>query len=38
MAAIIENYNVKHGIKLSVKNVGGTGVIDSYPLYMAMFL
>lgn len=38
MKSIIENYGVKHGIKLSAKNVGGTGVIDSFPLYMAMFL
>jgi predicted AAA+ superfamily ATPase len=38
MNSIIENYGVKHGIKLSVKNVGGTEIIDSYPLYMAMFL
>ncbi len=38
MNSIIENYGVKHGIKLSAKNVGGTEIIDSYPLYMAMFL
>jgi len=38
MKAIIENHGVKHGIKLSSKNVGGTEVVDSYPLYMAMFL
>jgi len=38
MTSIIENYGVKHGIKLSAKNVGGTEIIDSYPLYMAMFL
>jgi len=35
---MIENYGVLHGIKLSTKNVGGTKTIDSYPLYMAMFL
>ena len=35
---VIENYGVKHGIKLSSKNVGGTSVVDSFPLYMAMFL
>jgi predicted AAA+ superfamily ATPase len=38
MATIIENFGVKHGIKLSAKNVGGTSVVDSFPLYMAMFL
>ena len=38
MASIIEKYGVKHGIKLSAKNVGGTEYVDSYPLYMAMFL
>jgi len=38
MASIIENYGVKHGIKLSAKNVGAAGIIDSYMLYMAMFL
>jgi predicted AAA+ superfamily ATPase len=38
MASIIENFGVKHGIKLSAKNVGGTEIIDSFPLYMAMFL
>jgi len=38
MASIIENYGIKHGIKLSAKNVGAAGIIDSYPLYMAMFL
>ena len=38
MKSIIENWGVKHGIKLSTKNVGETEKIDSYPLYMAMFL
>ncbi len=38
MNSIIENWGVKHGIKLSSKNIGGTQNIDSYPLYMAMFL
>lgn len=38
MNSIIENYGVKHGIKLSSKNVGGTDSVDSFPLYMAMFL
>ena len=38
MNSILENYGVKHGIKLSTKNVGGTKTIDAYPLYMAMFL
>ena len=38
MNSIIENWGVEHGIKLSTKNVGETEKIDSYPLYMAMFL
>lgn len=38
MIAVIENYGVKQGVRLSSKNVGGTDAIDSYPLYMAMFL
>lgn len=38
MNSIIENWGVKHGIKLSTKNIGGTENVDSYPLYMAMFL
>ena len=36
--AVFEKYKVKHGIKLSTKNVGGTEAFDSLPLYMAMFL
>ncbi len=38
MTSIIENYGVRHGIKLSAKNVGSTETIDRIPLYMAMFL
>lgn len=38
MNSIIENWGVKHGIKLSSKNIGETKNVDSYPLYMAMFL
>ncbi|HVI39402.1 MAG TPA: AAA family ATPase [Anaerovoracaceae bacterium] len=38
MTSMIGNYGVKHGIKLSSKNVVGTDIVDSYPLYMAMFL
>jgi hypothetical protein len=38
MESVIAKYGVKHGIKLSTKNVGGTEDIDSLPLYMAMFL
>jgi hypothetical protein len=38
MEAVIAKYGVKHGIKLSTKNVGGTEDFDSLPLYMAMFL
>lgn len=38
MEAIIAKHGVRHGIKLSAKNVGGTESFDSLPLYMAMFL
>lgn len=38
MDAVVAKYGVKHGIKLSAKNVGGTDAFDSLPLYMAMFL
>ena len=38
MASLLQSSQVKHGIKLSGKNVGGTKQVDSYPLYMAMFI
>ena len=38
MTSIIQNYGVEHGIKLSAKNVAGNDVVESFPLYMAMFL
>lgn len=38
MTNIINNWHVKRGIKLSGKNIRGNGVVDNYPLYMAMFL
>jgi len=38
MEAVIRKYDVKHGIKLSSKNVGATETYDCFPLYMAMFL
>jgi len=38
METLFINYGVSHGIKLSMKNVGGTERVDSLPLYMAMFL
>jgi len=38
MDAVFAKYGVKHGIKLSTKNVGGTDAFDNLPLYMAMFL
>lgn len=38
MRSLIDNWQVPHGIKLSSRNVGGTETVDSYPLYMAMFL
>ena len=36
--SIIQNWNVKKGIRLSSKNIGEAGAIDCYPLYMAIFL
>ncbi|MDR1157250.1 MAG: ATP-binding protein [Oscillospiraceae bacterium] len=36
--AVMRYERVKHGIKLSAKNVGESGDIESFPLYMAMFL
>ena len=36
--AIIENYGVPGGIKLSPGNVGTLGKVEVYPLYMAIFL
>ena len=38
MNAVFAKYGVRRGIKLSTKNVGGTGDLSSYPLYMAIFL
>ena len=38
MDAVFAKYGVYRGIKLSAKNVGGTDSVESYPLYMAMFL
>ena len=38
MTSIIDNWHVPHGIKLSTKNVGAAGQVESLPLYMAMFL
>jgi predicted AAA+ superfamily ATPase len=38
MEAVFAKYKVKHGIKLSAKNIGGTDTFDSLPLYMAMFI
>ena len=38
MENIIKNWKVQYGIKLSSKNIGGNENVDSYPLYMAMFL
>jgi predicted AAA+ superfamily ATPase len=38
MDNIIKNYGVKHGIKLSSNNVRSTELVDSFPLYMVMFL
>jgi predicted AAA+ superfamily ATPase len=38
MKTVFIKYGVQHGIKLSIKNVGGADEFDSLPLYMAMFL
>jgi predicted AAA+ superfamily ATPase len=38
MNAVITNYGVTRGIKLSSKNVGVSGAVETLPLYMAMFL
>jgi predicted AAA+ superfamily ATPase len=38
MNAIITNYGVERGIKLSAKNIGVSGPVETLPLYMAMFL
>ena len=36
--AVMQYHGVKHGMKLSAKNLGKVGNIESLPLYMAMFL
>lgn len=38
MTSLIQNHGVKRGIKLSTKNVAGNDTVESFPLYMAMFL
>lgn len=39
MRSLIENYGVRHGIKLSPGNVGTIGgTVEVLPLWMAMFL
>ena len=38
MEAVLTKYGVRHGIKLSAKNIGSTEYFDTLPLYMAMFL
>jgi predicted AAA+ superfamily ATPase len=38
LETVIAKYGIKHGIKLSAKNVGGTEHFYTLPLYMAMFL
>lgn len=38
MTTIIQNHGVEHGIKLSTKNVSGNDTVESFPLYMAIFL
>ena len=36
--AVMQYHGVKHGMKLSTKNIGKVGNVESFPLYMAMFL
>jgi predicted AAA+ superfamily ATPase len=38
LQAVIANYGVQKGIKLSTKNIGASANVESFPLYMAMFL
>lgn len=38
MNAVINKEGVKRGIKLSSRNVGTDNMVESFPLYMAMFL
>jgi predicted AAA+ superfamily ATPase len=38
LRTVIAREGVKRGIKLSSKNIGRTACIESYPLYMAIFL
>ncbi len=38
MTSMIQNYGVRHGIKLTAGNVSGNETVESLPLYMAMFL
>lgn len=38
MTSMIQNYGVRHGIKLTAGNVSGNDMVESLPLYMAMFL
>ena len=38
MTSLINNWGVEYGIKLSSKNVCKSDKVDSFPLYMAMFL
>jgi predicted AAA+ superfamily ATPase len=38
LETLISHYGVEKGIKLSAKNIGSPGKIDSFPIYMAMFL
>ena len=38
LSSVMQYQGVKHGIKLSSKNIGKIENIESFPLYMAMFL
>jgi hypothetical protein len=38
LTSVMTNYGVQRGIKLSAKNIGVSGNVELFPLYMAMFL
>ena len=38
MDTAIRNYGVRRGVKLSAQNVGASGLVERWPLYMAIFL
>ncbi|MDR1068696.1 MAG: AAA family ATPase [Clostridiales Family XIII bacterium] len=38
MKTMLSSYGLKRGVKLSAKNIGVSGEVETIPLYMAMFL